>query len=65
MCAASLWRQTHRLHNTVASDAILASIDARTDMGDLDLNLLPALDALLVAAECIVSRPADFALNRL
>ena len=47
MCSVSVWRQTHRLHNAVAPNAMLASIDPCADMNDVDLNLLLALDALL------------------
>jgi DNA-binding transcriptional LysR family regulator len=47
MFGASRRRQAHGLHNAVASDAMLASTDLRADMNDVDLNLLPALDALL------------------
>lgn len=40
-------RQTHRLHNAVASDAIVASPICLADSSNVDLNLLLALDALL------------------
>ena len=42
-----LQRQTHGLHNAVAHDAMSVSYNLRADMNDVDLNLLPALDALL------------------
>jgi DNA-binding transcriptional LysR family regulator len=47
MGSARLRRQTHRLHNAVACNAIPASIKLHVDMDDVDLNLLLALDALL------------------
>ncbi len=41
-------RQTPRLHNAVACDALSQSLHFLLDaMNDVDLNLLPALDALL------------------
>ena len=47
MCNASFERQTHSLHNAVALDAMQASRNLCADMGDVDPNLLPALDASL------------------
>lgn len=47
MFSAPVRRQTHGLHNAVAPNAMLASIEPCADMNDVDLNLLLALDALL------------------
>jgi DNA-binding transcriptional LysR family regulator len=49
-------RQTHSLHNVLARDARSVWVTLRMDMDDVDLNLLPALDALL--AEGSVTRAA-------
>ncbi len=46
VCNASFERQTHWPHNAVALDAMSVRV-MRADMDDVDLNLLPALDALI------------------
>jgi DNA-binding transcriptional LysR family regulator len=48
MGSSRVTRQTHRLHNAVARDALSQSLDLSPGaMNDVDLNLLLALDALL------------------
>lgn len=48
MCGSLFQRQTHRLHDAIAHYATCPpKMTTPADMNDVDLNLLPALDALL------------------